>query len=54
MSFFRKIYNTITCSKPWYYIWELKYRIAFRYIHWLLARNGITAPAGKDPYGTIF
>lgn len=49
MSFFRKIYNTITCSKPWYYIWELKYRIAFRYIHWLLARNGITAPAGKDP-----
>lgn len=49
MSFFRKIYNTITCSKPWYYIWELKYKIAFRYIHWLLARNGITAPSGRDP-----
>lgn len=49
MSFFTKVMNTITCSRPWYYFWQVKYRIGFKYIHWLLKINGIQAPADTDP-----
>lgn len=48
MSFLNRLYNTITCSRAWYFFWELKYKIAFGYIYWLLKRNGIESPTGTD------